>query len=124
MLKGKALIIAAVALVLAAPAASDATSKRYLPMADAALVAKTYARTGNLGWDPSGKFSDEDCVAVGSLLVRCSGRWVANDGKWHGRRVELRKLGPYTAEFRMWIDKTPLRPTISRQWGIAGWNKC
>jgi hypothetical protein len=118
--------------VLAAPAgiAGGGQAKvRYVPMRDAAAVARSYQAYLNR----SG-FSQR-CKAVSALMVRCWGMTATSDPnqRWHPWSTEIRKVPivkngkrVFAAERRIWMDYRPegkpgLDPVFVRWAGIKGW---
>jgi hypothetical protein len=125
---GKATV--AVMVVLAAVAAGGAEAGvKYVPMKDAAAVARSYQASLNR----SG--FRQRCKAVSPLLVRCSGMTATNDPNQQGHpwRTEIRKVAVvrngrriFPAERRIWMDgqslgKPGLDPGFVRWARIRGW---
>jgi len=95
----------------------------YLPMRNAALVAKTYQRYLN-----HHDFK-ERCRTLSRYVVRCRGLTLTNDPNqpWHRWSTEVRKVTRRTAERRIWMDgkslgKPTLDKTFVRYFRISGWN--
>jgi hypothetical protein len=124
-------VLAAVLAVsaVATPAGVAQAKVRYVPMRDAAAVARSYQAYLNR----SG-FSHR-CKAVSALMVRCWGMTDTNDPnqRWHPWSTEIRKVPimkngkrVFAAERRIWMDYRPEgKPVLDlvfvRWAGIKGW---
>lgn len=105
------LVVLASLLAIAVPSARAQATVRYLPMRNAALVARTYQHYLNTNG------FKQRCHAVNAYLVRCAGLTTTNDPdqQWHPWRTEIRKVAPRVAERRIWIDGKSLgRPGLDK----------
>jgi hypothetical protein len=97
--------------------------RHYLPMRNAALVAKTYQHyLNNHGFK-------ERCWRLGTYVVSCRGLTLTNDPAqpWHPWSTQIRKISRTGAERRTWMDgkslgKPAVDKTFVRFFRISGWN--
>jgi hypothetical protein len=132
-MKVRATLIAAVGVVFIVAAvalsASTASAASYVPMRNAAAVARSY----QVFLNRSG-FSQQ-CKAASPLMVYCWGTADTNDPKqrWHPWSTEIRKVPimlrgrrVFAAERRIWMDYEPIgKPSLDRsfvRWArLKGW---
>jgi hypothetical protein len=95
--------------------------RHYLPMRNAALVAKTYQHyLNNHGFK-------ERCWRLGTYVVSCRGLTLTNDPAqpWHPWSTQIRKISRTGAERRIWTDgksSAVVDKAFVRFFRISGWN--